>query len=121
VAALRELGRQYTLFTASNEVSHELEGYLEGMGVAELFHGFYGPDLIDATKHHDTYYQRLFVDAGVDPAESLVVDDKVEFVRLARAAGARVVRVGDRADETEGVPVIASLAELPALIKMGAC
>jgi FMN phosphatase YigB (HAD superfamily) len=119
IETIRDLGLRYELYTASNEHSAELEGYLEGMGVAKLFHGFYGGDLVDVTKHHDAFYGRMFAHAGVDPSASLVIDDKIEFLRRARATGALVVRVGAGTEQGEDVPTIASLAELPVLLHNG--
>jgi FMN phosphatase YigB (HAD superfamily) len=117
IDAIRELGGRYVLRTASNEHSHDLLGYLEGMEVAYLFRGFYGGDLLSATKHEASYYPRLFADAGVDPATSLVVDDKAEFLQAAAAAGAQVMRVSESRVAEGGIATIRSLGELPALLR----
>jgi HAD superfamily hydrolase (TIGR01509 family) len=117
--SIRELGERFVLRTASNEHSCDIEGYLEGMGVANLFRGFYGADLLNANKHQAAFYPRLFADADVDPTEALVVDDKLEFVRAAAAIGARVVRVNEAGIFEEGFPTIRSLSELPALLRDG--
>ena len=119
VEAIRALGQRYELFTASNEHSTELQGYLEGMGVASLFRGFYGPDLIDAMKFDKLYYQRMFEHAGVDPAACLVVDDKAEFLAAAASMGARTVQVSRVAPAPAGSFVIEGLAALPPLLASG--
>jgi FMN phosphatase YigB (HAD superfamily) len=53
----------------------------------------YGPDLVNFPKRFTGYYQRVFRDAGVDPAECLVVDDTTEALAWAREAGARTALI----------------------------
>jgi HAD superfamily hydrolase (TIGR01509 family) len=116
--AIRQLRRAgYRLYTASGERSAELDGYLSGMGVRDCFERLYGPDLIDVFKGGPRYYQRLLADAGVSPAEALIVDDSPRALTWARQAGARTVLVAAAdAGLAEVEAVIDRLAELPALI-----
>ncbi len=115
VDAIRALhAGSHALHTASGEMSSELEGYLSGMGVRELFGKLYGPDLVGVTKTGPEYYERVFADAGVRPSDSLVVDDSPAAAGWAREAGARTVLVLPAG--TDGSPAdltIRSLAELP--------
>jgi beta-phosphoglucomutase-like phosphatase (HAD superfamily) len=107
IQQLRAAG--YVLGTASAEESFALDGYLSAMGVRDCFAaGLYGPDLVGVLKAGRGYYERVFADAAVDPADALVVDDGREAVAWARAAGARAIRVGDE---------LGSLADLPALLR----
>lgn len=76
VATLTALAaRSYGLHTASNEVSHELAGYLDGMGVRSYFDRFYGPDLVRAHKTGPLYYQRILTECALQPSQALVIDD----------------------------------------------
>jgi HAD superfamily hydrolase (TIGR01509 family) len=109
IRALYERG--YTLYTASAEPSYELEGHLAGMQVRDRFQRLYGPDLIDTFKAGPAYYERIFADAGVDPARVLVIDDGPRALAWARQAGARTVLVG--AVTEEEALAVASLAQVP--------
>jgi HAD superfamily hydrolase (TIGR01509 family) len=113
--AIRTLhGAGYALHTASGESSTDLAGYLDGMGVRECFGRLYGPDLIDTFKAGPAYYERLLVDAGVTPAEALIVDDSPLAVNWALQAGARAVLVDAApAEDAAATARISSLAELP--------
>jgi len=115
VDAIRQLhATGYPLYTASGEDSEVLVGYLEGLGVRDLFRTLYGPDLVNTAKQVPEYYPRIFEDAGVDPGEAVVVDDSPGVVAWAREAGATAVLVSAE-DEGTG-PVIQSLAALPAFL-----
>lgn len=118
VEAVRALhARGYRLGTASGGTSYQLDGYLTGMGVRELFsERLYGPDLAGALKTGLDYYRRIFDDAGVDPSSALVVDDSRHAVGWATEAGATAVLV------SAGTPaghelVVGGLADLPMLIE----
>ena len=115
VSAIRRLHSEgYQLYTASGEDSEDLDGYLEGMGVRDLFERLYGPDLVNTAKVGPTYYERIFEDAGVQPGEAVVVDDSPLVLGWAREIGARTVLVS--AQPGAGGAVIAGLADLPALL-----
>lgn len=117
VDAIRQLhAAGHPLHTASGEWQADLHGYLTGMGVRELVGNLYGVDRINTFKQGPAYYVRAFADAGVDPAAALVVDDTPAAVEWALAAGARAALVGAAASAPASVPVIGSLAELPALL-----
>jgi len=119
VEAIHLLHRQgYALHTASGSCSLELAGYFEGMGVRRCFGRLYGADLINTFKEGPQYYARLFADAGVQPAEALVVDDSAEATRWAARLGARTVLVSASPHpETGTTPRLESLAELPAFLR----
>jgi HAD superfamily hydrolase (TIGR01509 family) len=119
VDAIRELHASgCVLGTASGEISPELDGYLSGMGVRELFTlPLFGPDLVNVPKNRPLYYQRIFEHASVDPADALVVDDAPEVLDWARSLGARTVLVTTRGPyHGERHAAINSLAELPRLL-----
>lgn len=119
VEAIRQLYHDgYTLYTASGEPSWELDGYLDGMGVRDYFTRLYGPDLVDTFKTGPAYYERIFADAGIDPARALVIDDSEQAVGWARAAGDRAIQVVANPAEGDGAGAIAGVAELPALLSI---
>ena len=119
VDVVRQLhGEGYNLHTASGGHSDQLAGYLEAMGIRDLFGRLYGPDLLGLPLYGPQYYQRLFEDSGTEADEAIVVDDSPERVPWVMDAGASavlVVRDGPAPDVR--CPVISSLAELPALLE----
>ena len=115
IRAFHSMGHR--LYTASGEDSEDLDGYLEGMGVRDLFERLYGPDLVNAAKEGPHYYQRIFEDAVVRPNEAVVVDDSRLVHGWAKEIGATAVLVSaDGAALNELDAVIRSLAELPQLL-----
>jgi HAD superfamily hydrolase (TIGR01509 family) len=113
IHALHLLG--YTLHTASGSCSLELAGYLDGLDVRHCFGRLYGADLINTFKEGPEYYVRLFADAGISPAEALVVDDSPHALNWAAQVGAKTVLVSSSSyGETGVIRRIGSLAELPA-------
>ncbi len=119
VDAIRALHRQgYPLHTPSGEPSLELDGYLQAMEVRDCFGRLYGPDLIDTLKEGPEYYERIFADLGIAPADALVVDDSPRAIGWAAQVGARAVLVGDSLRPHTGTAFqIGSLVELPALLQ----
>lgn len=115
VEAIRCLhARGYRLHTASGEQSYDLEGYLRGMQVRDCFGRLYGPDLVNTLKEGPEFYSRIFADAGVAPADALVVDDSPRAVAWAAQAGAVAALVGPAPDgDVRPALVIKRLAELP--------
>src|SRR6266568_4016205 len=117
-AACIELHSQgYTLHTASGAHSLSLHGYLQAMGVREYFGRLYGSDLLQMLKETPTYYERLFADAQLAPGETLIVDDSPRVLAWARDLGAMTVLVNAERESVEGMLCIASLAELPELVR----
>jgi HAD superfamily hydrolase (TIGR01509 family) len=118
-AAIRTLSEMgLALCTASGEDSHELDGYLTGMGVRDLFTHLFGPDLTGAFKRGPDYYERAFDHACLDPSQCLVVDDSLQAIGWATTAGARTVlvdRKGSRPAEYQGLAVT-DLGQLAPLI-----
>ena len=119
VDAIRTLHeRGYTISTASSAPSENLEQSLAGLGVRELFtERLYGPDLVRTLKERPEFYRRVFADAGVAPADVLVVDDSPQPLQRAADAGAATVLISAETTRS-GDPhtVINSLAELPSLL-----
>lgn len=118
VEAIRLLHqRGYVLHTASGESSSDLEGYLGAMGVRDCFQRLYGPDLVNTLKAEPIFYERIFADAGVSPADALVVDDSPAMIVWASQVGAHTVLVGSQPLQVPRFLGNAnSLAELPRLL-----
>jgi putative hydrolase of the HAD superfamily len=107
----------FKLFTASNEDSRELNGYLRGMGVRQYFDTLYGSDLVNRGKYSAEYYRRVFADSGVDPKHALVVDDNPNCLAWARSLGAATCLVNATPPQNVQTDfVVSSLAELPSAI-----
>ncbi|MHB8631168.1 MAG: HAD family hydrolase [Candidatus Limnocylindria bacterium] len=112
VPAIRSLARDgFALHTASGEDAAQLNSYLRGMGVRDLFGHLYGPDRIDRWKNGPAYYAAIVADSGVDPAEAVVVDDSPDALGWAAACGFRPIHL-DRARRGSPYERIASLIEL---------
>lgn len=116
VRIIQEMGKD--LFTASGEVSHELDGYLTGMGIRGCFQTLYGPDLINQAKDGPEYYDRLFKHANVDPKSALVVDDNFHAVDWAHSVGAMTCLITVSAPGNIQADItVQSLADLPVTLK----
>lgn len=91
VRALHRAG--YTLYTASGTSSWDLRAILGKMGIADVFSGLYGPDLIDHVKYGAAYYRKVFDDAGVSPSSAIVIESDAEYCSWASEAGAKAIWV----------------------------
>jgi len=75
-------------------------------------------ELINVFKQGPAYYERIFADLGIRPAEALVVDDSPLAIGWATQTGARTILVSSSSHPEKGsVPHIGSLAELPAFLQ----
>jgi FMN phosphatase YigB (HAD superfamily) len=115
VEAIQTLHSQgYPLHTASGAASFEIAGYLEVAGVRSCFGRCYGADLINTFKQGPVYFERLFADLRLRPADALVVDDGVDVLSWAAQVGARTLLVSPPLDANkEMTTCIRSLVELP--------
>lgn len=77
--------RGYVLYTASGDHSSSIDGYLRGLGVRDLFHETYGPNLFGVPKTGPRFYEALLAHAGVKAADAIAIDD--DSTRLDWAAG----------------------------------
>lgn len=118
IGAIRTLHtRGYRLHTASGEPSTDLHGYLEGMGLRHCFDRLYGPDLVNLLKASPEFFERIFADAGVVPAEALVIDNNPIVLNWATQAGAKTALVGSADGKRQPELILASLAELPQVVE----
>ncbi len=86
VRTLRRAG--FRLSLASGGDAATLQGYLEGMGIRDCIEQPYGVDLVGVAKASPQFYRAIFTDAGINPAEAIVVDDRPEATTWAAEAGA---------------------------------
>jgi FMN phosphatase YigB (HAD superfamily) len=87
------------------------------MGVRDCFGKLFGPDLVDAFKPQRIYYERIFADTVVDPADAVVVDDFRPSIEAAAELGAWGVLVSASPQpDLEPRQWISALAELPQLL-----
>ncbi len=118
VATLAALAaRGYVLHTASNEASHELAGYLEGMGVRSYFDRLYGPDLVRVHKTSPLYYQRILTECALQPSQALVIDDNPQAIAYARRVGAQALLV-DRSAQALVFPSPMTIGSLTSLLTL---
>src|ERR671937_2721037 len=100
VRRLRELkGRGLTLHLASGDHHEDLFGYLETMGIVELFDRLYGSDLVNTWKSSADYYRAILRDACVAPTTAVVIDDSERAIGWAAECGLRGVLVRRGAGE----------------------
>jgi HAD superfamily hydrolase (TIGR01509 family) len=118
VATLAALAaRGYALHTASNEASHELAGYLEGMSVRSYFDRLYGPDLVRTHKTSPLYYQRILTECALHPSQALIIDDNPQAIAYATQAGAQALLV-DRSARALVSPSPTTIGNLTSLLTL---
>lgn len=90
--AIRTLAAQgFSLGVASTVFTSHTRGLIEGMGLADCFQHFIGPDVTDLVFKDAEWFRRGFGACGVRAEESLVVDDSTDVVLAAHAVGAQAV------------------------------
>ena len=82
-------GRGLVLHTASGALSWELEPYLRGMGIRDLFDHLYGPDLVDRYKNGPHFHAALLSDSSAQAETAAVVDDSEKVRSWAGSVGLR--------------------------------
>ena len=93
VEAVRRLSGRYALAVASSAPPALIEAALAGLGVRELIATTASSDEVGAGKPAPDVFGLAARRLGVDPAECLAVEDSLNGVLAARAAGMRVVLI----------------------------
>jgi HAD superfamily hydrolase (TIGR01509 family) len=93
--ALRRLSRRYALGVASSSPMRVIEAALGGLHVRKLIGAVTSSDEVGAGKPEPDVFLLAARRLGVDPADCLVVEDSLNGVLAARAAGMRVVLIPD--------------------------
>ena len=101
VERLRDLHRRgLKMHIASGDQHEDLVGYLETMGVRQLFDRIYGSDLVNAWKQSPAYYRAILAATQTDPAAAVVIDDSDRAIGWAAECGLRGVLVQRLANES---------------------
>lgn len=120
LSALFEEG--YRTQIASGQESEWLLAALMGAGLESFTESKFGPNLIDCAKEGPEFYERIFEQVGVAPAEALVVDNDPAALDWAMQVGAKAIQVQVSPEchllEAPGiVAAITDLADLPQLVR----
>jgi HAD superfamily hydrolase (TIGR01509 family) len=92
---IRRLSARYSLAVASSSPIRVIEAALNGLGVRDLIGAVASSDEAGTGKPAPDVFLLAARRLGVDPAECLVVEDSLNGILGARAAGMRVVLVPD--------------------------
>jgi HAD superfamily hydrolase (TIGR01509 family) len=93
VSVVRRLAGRYSLAVASSSPPQIIEAALTGMGIRDLFGAVASSDEVPTGKPAPDVYLLAARGLGVEPAVCLVVEDSLNGVRSARAAGMSVVLI----------------------------
>jgi HAD superfamily hydrolase (TIGR01509 family) len=93
VEVVRRLRGRYLLAVASSAPPHVIEAALQGLGVRDLVGAVASSDEVAEGKPDPAVFLLAAGRLGVDPEECLVVEDTLNGVLAARAAGMRVALV----------------------------
>lgn len=111
----REMG--LLLAVASSSGREWVEGHLQRLGLREFFSVLRTRDDVERTKPDPALFLQAAEGLGVQPTEALVIEDSLNGIKAAQAAGMRVVAVPNpitRHSDLSGADlVIPSLAEVP--------
>jgi phosphoglycolate phosphatase-like HAD superfamily hydrolase len=117
VERLRDYHRRgLKLHTASGDQHSDLIGYLETMGVLELFGRVYGSDLVNRWKSGPAYYRAILADTGTEAGNAVVIDDSPRAIEWAGECDARGVLVRRRDGELFEDSVLRAFEEVDALL-----
>jgi HAD superfamily hydrolase (TIGR01509 family) len=93
--AIRRLSGRYSLAVASSAPTRVIEAALAGLGIRDRIRAVTSSDEAGTGKPAPDVFLLAARRLGVDPAECLVVEDSLNGILGARAAGMRVVLVPD--------------------------
>jgi phosphoglycolate phosphatase-like HAD superfamily hydrolase len=111
----------YRIQMASGQESEWLLAGLMGAGIESFTESKFGPDLVDCAKEGPEFYERIFAEVGVQPADTLIVDNDPLALQWAMQVGAKVIQVQISTEQhfeaLPGIPVVTDLHTLPQRIK----
>jgi phosphoglycolate phosphatase-like HAD superfamily hydrolase len=108
--------RGLKLHVASGDQHADLVGYLDTLGVRDLFGRVYGSDLVNTWKSGPDYYRAILADSGTAAANAVVIDDSPRAIEWAGECGVRGVLVQQRAGERFEDSVLRAFDEVNALV-----
>lgn len=95
---LKEEG--YLFYVASNAIKHTIELGLEKLGIAHLVDKVYSNQDVKNSKPNSEIYLKCMADAGVNPSETIIIEDSKHGREAAVKSGAHVCGVDDSFDFT---------------------
>ncbi|HZO89979.1 MAG TPA: HAD family hydrolase [Chthonomonadaceae bacterium] len=112
----------YRTQMASGQESEWLLAALMGAGVESFTESKFGPDLVDCAKEGPEFYERIFAEVGVQPEETVVIDDHPDALRWAMQTGAKAIQAKLSPERhVEDIPgvvaVMTDWSRLPGLLK----
>jgi len=106
----------YKLYVASNAIRNTVESGLKKLGIFHHFDKIFSNEDALNTKPHPEIYLRAIIDAGVDPAETLIIEDSKTGRHAAVRARAHVCDV-DSPHDTNYLHIKKAIAEAEAVNK----
>jgi len=95
---LKEEG--YLFYVASNAIKHTIELGLEKLGITHLVDKVYSNQDVKNSKPNSEIYLKCMADAGVNPSETIIIEDSKHGREAAIKSGAHVCGVDDSFDFT---------------------
>lgn len=92
---VQRLGERYQLAVASNSLHMVIERLLRHHGLFDYFQTFTGVDDVQYGKPHPELYQKTMAQLGVQPEETVVIEDTLSGAKAGAAAGAFVYVIPD--------------------------
>lgn len=90
----------YKLYVASNAIRLTIESGLKKLGIYHYFDKIISNEDVKYTKPHPEIYLRAMVEAGVDPRETLIIEDSKTGRHSALRSGGHICDVDSPADTT---------------------
>lgn len=97
---LSELCVGVQVHCASNSIGSTVDAMLKALGISQYFHDTFSNEDVDYPKPHSQIYLKCMVVAGVNPRETLIVEDSHLGRKAAFESGAHVLGVLSPADVT---------------------
>jgi beta-phosphoglucomutase-like phosphatase (HAD superfamily)/dTDP-glucose pyrophosphorylase len=83
----------YKIYVASNSITESIRCMLKCSGLIQYIHRYYSNEDVRNPKPHSEIYLRCMVDAGVNPKETLIIEDSHIGRKSAHESGAHVFGV----------------------------
>jgi len=98
VSALKKEG--FLFYVASNAIRHTVDLGLEKLGIAHLIDKVYSNQDVKNSKPNSEIYLQCMIDAGVNPSETIIIEDSKHGREAAVRSGAHVCGVDNSFDFT---------------------
>jgi len=98
ISALKKEG--FLFYVASNAIRHTVDLGLEKLGITHLVDKVYSNQDVKNSKPNSEIYLRCMIDAGVNPSETIIIEDSKHGREAAVRSGAHVCGVDNSFDFT---------------------